>query len=396
MRFRPSTFVLVGVLFLACFVVPATGAAAATTFDVEMGHVLHVKGAPAESMRFFPSTIDVHQGDTLTFTSASVHTATFVPAGQDAVDWFGANAVLGSSEPLALVRPNPDNGPNAFKFTNGAYYATDPSCGGTAQPACSFDGTSSLNSGLLAQGAGDFSVTTNASAGTSFWVVCLIHGPAMRLRVNVVPAAQPASDPAALAAAKAADIAQDTNTARALVERFRGRHTSQPGPHDTRVWNAWAGVDGAHVSVYAMFPHRLIVAKGDTVRWHFDSLNFEDHTVSFPFAAASKVANTFDMVCDPDGDAGPRPDQPPDLPDYPYCNVASQLELQLGNGFVLPSGNSVFRGPGSPLHSSGVRGANSVVGDASYSLTFATRSPATGFRYLCMIHTDMRGRVVVR
>ena len=53
-----------------------------------------------------------------------------LPVGQGVVEWFNANAVLGSSGPFALVRPNPDNGPTAFKFTNGAYFATNPLCGG--------------------------------------------------------------------------------------------------------------------------------------------------------------------------------------------------------------------------------------------------------------------------
>jgi len=162
------------------------------------------------------------------------------------------------------------------------------------------------------------------------------------------------------------------------------------------VWDAWTGAESRHVSVYGMFPHRLVIQKGDTVQWHLDGLVHEDHTVSFPFGRAESVANTFNIVCDPDGDAGPAPDNPPDPTDYPYCLVPSQLELQASDRFMLAAGDGVFEGNGSPLQSSGVRGANSVLGDANYRLTFATRSPADGFRYLCMIHTTMRGRVIVR
>ena len=298
--------------------------------------------------------------------------------------------------PFALVRPNPDNGPTAFKFTNGAYFATDPLCGGASQPPCVFDGTSALNSGLLVKDGGDFSVTVAAGPGSSFWVVCLIHGPATKMKVNVVPPAQPASDPAALAAANQADIAQDTNTARALFNKFIAARTSHRAPGGGRVWDAWTGAESRHVSVYGMFPHRLVIQKGDTVQWHLDGLVHEDHTVSFPFGKAKSVAYTFNVVCDPAGDAGTAPDNPPDPTDYPYCLVPSQLELQASDRFMLAAGDGVFEGNGSPLQSSGVRGANSVLGDANYRLTFATRSPADGFRYLCMIHTTMRGRVIVR
>jgi len=52
---------------------------------------------------------------------------------------------------------------------------------------------------------------------------------------------------------------------------------------------------------------------------------------------------------------------------------------------------------GRDLESSGVRGSNSAMleGDANYRLRFGANSPGEGFTYLCMIHTFMRGKVVV-
>ncbi len=85
MIFRRSTLGFGGVIALvAAMVLPATTAGAQTTYDVSVGQFL--EGAPAESMRFLPYDIDVHQGDTLHFASLSFHTATLLPAGQGVVD----------------------------------------------------------------------------------------------------------------------------------------------------------------------------------------------------------------------------------------------------------------------------------------------------------------------
>jgi len=42
-----------------------------------------------------------------------------------------------------------------------------------------------------------------------------------------------------------------------------------------------------------------------------------------------------------------------------------------------------------------VLGANSILGDPDFELKFTKRSSSGGFQYMCMIHTGMRGRVVV-
>ncbi|MGH2529857.1 MAG: cupredoxin domain-containing protein [Actinomycetota bacterium] len=389
MRSRRATVgVAAGLAFVAGLVLPPTGAGALTTYEIQAGRVF--SRVSAESMRFRPSAIDVHQGDTLHFTNPSVHTATFLPVGEGVVDWFEANAVLGSSGPYSLIRPDRDDGPRSFKFTNAAFFATDETCGGPSQPACSFDGSSVLNSGL---GWADFTVDVDVAQGNEFWVVCLIHGPPMRLKVTVVPNAQPASAPAELAAANAAAIQQDRNASRALRNRFIERRTSHLASGVGRVWDAWAGVDGAHVSVYGMFPSKLVVDKGDTVQWHFDSLVFEDHTVSIPVRVAEPIAAYFETFCDPDGDGGLGPDNPPDMPDPPFCTDPTEVELELHDRFTLPRGNGLFGG--APLETSGVLGANSILGDPDFELKFTKRSSSGGFRYMCMIHPGMRGRVVV-
>ena len=390
------TIVLVGVFgLIATLVLPAMSAGAATTYDVAVGQFL--ASAPAESMRFFPGTVDVHQGDELHFTTESFHTATLLPVGAGVVEWFDTNATLGTSQPYALAQPNPDNGSTAYKFGNNAIFPTDSTCGGPTQSPCAFDGTTVLNSGIpvFFDGPMDWTVTVGAAPGDSFWVVCLVHGANMRMKVNVVATSAPASDPAALDTANAQALAQDTASAAALNAKYSAKQTWHvKGNH--RVWDAWAGVDNRHVAVYGMFPRTLKVAKGDTVQWHFDSLTFEDHTVTFPSDKARKIANFFNPVCDPDGDAGPGPDNPPDMMDPPFCTDPTQLEIQLSDKFVPKLGDGTVTGR--ELESSGVRGAGSSAlgGDANYNLRFGATSSGTGFKYICMIHPFMRGRVVVR
>ncbi|MCI0635663.1 MAG: hypothetical protein L0206_17365 [Actinobacteria bacterium] len=384
----------IGALSLATLlVVPGGVAEAQTTYEVLVGQFLEGP-APAKSMRYFPGDIDVHQGDTLHFTSNGFHTATLLPSGLGPVEFFDVQAALGTSQPFAFVQPDPDDGPDSFKFGNTAIFPTDPTCGGAGLPACSFDGSSVLNSGAPFFGDFDFSVTVDAAAGSTFYGVCIIHGPNMRMRIDVVSAGEPASDPADIDAANAAALTQDLDTSAALHERFSTKQRSHVTPDGRRVWDAWAGVESRHVALFAMYPSKLNIDQGDTVQWHFDSLNYEDHTVTLPIDTAREIVRNAPIVCDPDGDAGPGPDNPPDIEQPPFCNDPSQFELELDDRFVPAQGNGIFSGP--DLESSGVLGANSTEGDANYELTFKRGSPTSGFKYICLIHPFMRGRVVVK
>lgn len=362
-----------------------------TTYDVLVGQFLEAAPA-AESMRFFPGDISVHEGDTLRFTTNGFHTATFLPTGVGPVEWFDSQATLGTDQPFALVEPDQDDGGDAFKFNNEAIFPSDPDCGGEGQPACSFDGSSEVNSGAPFFGPFDFAASVDVGPGNSFYIVCIIHGPNMRMKVDVVGDGKPASDPADLEKENAAALRQDVNTANALHERFSSRRTSHVAVGGKRVWDAWAGVDSNHVALYGFYPRKLRIAKDDRVQWHFDSLSFEDHTVTMPLGKARQIVRNAPIACDPDGDAGSGPDNPPELDAPPFCNDPSQLEVEIDDRLIPPHGDRVFRG--ADLESSGVRGANAP-GDRNYVVRFPERSPNAGFKYICLIHPFMRGRVVV-
>jgi plastocyanin len=107
--------------------------AAPVIFDVRVG-AFPTQRIPAESMRFFPGTMDAHQGDTLHFTSQSFHSATFMPAGVDPDQWVADNATA-FDDPFAAKVADPDEGPKAAKFGLGAFLPSDFTCGTPGNPA---------------------------------------------------------------------------------------------------------------------------------------------------------------------------------------------------------------------------------------------------------------------
>jgi plastocyanin len=377
--FTVASVVLLGVLL------PSTAAHAATkTFHVKVGSFMH--GAPAESMRFFPETIRVHQGDVLHFTSDGFHTATLLPLGAGPVEWFDRHT--GRNDPYAVFKRDKDDGPRAYVFSTKTALPTDPTCGGSGNP-CSFDGSAVLNSGVPLNGPLDLRASIDVASGHTFYVVCLIHGAMMHMRVSVVGNANPRSNPNHIKRGNHAALAQDHDTALALDAKLSARRTWH-WHNGTKVWDAWAGADSQHVALYAMYPNKLKIRKGDRVQWHFDELTFEDHTVSIPAKTAYRVASkSFVPVCE--SKAGK--DNPPQLPGPPFCNNPKHLEIQFDDLFVRPVGDGSFARR--DFQNSGARGASSPFGDRNYTLKFTRRSGAEPFQYICLIHPFMRGRVRV-
>jgi plastocyanin len=378
-------FTVVSVLLLSLLLPTTDALAAPKTFHVKVGRFL--RGAPAESMRFFPETIRVHQGDILHFTSDGFHTATLLPVGSGPIEWLDRHA--GPGDPYAGFLRDRDDGPRAYVFSTAVALPTDPTCGGSGQSACSFDGSSVLNSGVPLTGPLDTAVSVDVAPGRTFYAVCLIHGAMMHMKVNVVANTKPRSDPDRIKAVNTAALAQDHDTAMALDAKFSGRRTWHRH-NGTKVWDAWAGVDSSHIALYGMYPDKLKIARGQKVQWHFDELTFEDHTVSFPAATAYRVtSNSFVLVCE----SASGQDDPPQLPGPPFCNNPADLEIQFDNRFVKSIGDGSFAR--ADFQNSGARGTTSPLGDRNYTLKFTKRSGDAPFQYICLIHPFMRGRVRV-
>jgi plastocyanin len=394
MKSRIRRFGILAALALIATLVPLTQARAQNTFRIRVG-AFPSQTLPMESMSFFPDVIQVHQGDTLRFTSNSFHTATLLPASvTDPDQWAADNG--NPDGPWALFVPDPDDGAAALKLNNMAGFPSDPGCGAT-DTACQFDGSDAngvLNSGLPQGPEGlDFSVEVTAAPGTTFHVICLVHN-AMTMEVQVVDPSADTSTQEEINEERAAQLDRDRARARELDERLsRPRSTRLPNGH--RRWRAFAGFDTPNFSLVAMYPRRLRVERGDRVRWSAAAnLVFEDHSVTGPRSKAMAIFNnSFVPFCDPDGD-GPGPDNPPDAPPPTFCTNPDQLEFDIPARFNRPHGDGrVTRGR--DLESSGIFGAGAG-GPDFYTLRF-TRRLNDPYVYICLIHGPfMSGRVIVR
>lgn len=365
----------------------------AATYEVRVASFLS-QTVPAESMRFFPSRLTVHQGDKIHFTSESFHTATMLPENTDAFVWIEDNApAIGG--PFSLEIPDPDDGAGDRKANPAAIFPSDPTCGSADNP-CDYDGSDVVNSGVFVFGPGELTATVNADPGDFFWVICLVHKH-MRLKVRVVADDQPTSTQEAIDTGTAAQQAADLDWASAAHERLSSRVSKHVAADGTVVRDVWVGYDNHFVSLFAMYPRRVKIRRGQTVRFHFGQLIYEDHSATMPIPRAREVAqnNFFFPVCDPDGDTGPGPDEPAEFTEFgPSCPGGPQeLEFDIDAIAALQQGNGVFGGR-NDFENSGTRGANQP-SQNSFDVRFR-RIPDGGVKYLCVIHPFMRGRIVRR
>ena len=369
--------------------------------SIQVGAQLGPRSLPGESMRFFgPDTITVHQGDRITFDFRSFHTATMLPAGVGADDWLADNTTATGRYGFAVT--DPDDGANEFKDNfPGVATPTDPTCGGAEQSPCSYTGDDVLNSGAPFELPSSFTATVNAEPGATFWVVCLIHHQ-MRKRIRVVADPASATPQSTIDELRREQAARDLDWAEATHTKYSSRQTSHEAAGGRRVWDAWAGVDSRYVSLLAFYPKRLNIDRNDVVRWRFDQLVHEDHTVSMPDPGIFFRLNFDEFVCDPDGDQGPGPDTPPDHdPETgePVCPEGSTLEIDVSHDFWGGTGNGVLSGQNDVEHS-GIRGQQAARltppagGLESFDVRFGARSGNKPFKFFCFLH-PMSGAVAV-
>lgn len=369
--------------------------------DPETGHGCR----SGESMRFLAPTLNVHKGDKLTFDFAGFHTASLLPAGQDALAFRSGNTG-GIDKPYSLLISDPDDtteeGAAADKPATKANPAVlAPSIGGTpadcgaADDPCAYDGTSVVNSGLpLGPPPVTFTVTVDADPGQSFWVICFVHTH-MFLRVNVVGDDVTETTQAQVDAAKATMTAFDQEWAEETDAKLINARSSRITSSGQKVYDVKAGVDSHWAGLNAFYPKKLAVPKGATVRYHFGSLVYEDHTVTSPAPNAFELFNEFFVLnCDPDGDAGAGPDTPDPGTGPPCGGDSTQLEVDISSRGMWGMGNGTLSG-GSDLENSGIRGAQFA--NNYYDLKYNARSNKKGWKVFCLIHGGgMSNRVVVK
>lgn len=393
---KKKTLAALGVVCLVASLTLAAPSASADhngTYNIQIGARLP---GGAESMRFFPSSLKVHEGDQLHYTSGGFHTATLLPVGESAQDWVDANAST-QDQPFSHYRFDPDDGVGDLKENVDALIQNRDDCGPfTGGTPCDFDGVTVLNSGVAFEGPLDFTAIVNAPAGNSFWVVCLIH-PHMRMKVTVVPDLDPTTTQGEIDANRSAKIAQDTDAALALDAKYEAKQTKHRTRSGRMVWDVWQGVDSHWVSLPETYPKRLNIKKGQRVRWHFDQLIYETHSATFPLDEQRWFADieTFNLVCDPDGDGGPGPDTPGDEQDPEICpGGISEVEVDFEAKSAQGTGDGVVNNQG--LQNSGIRGVGTQSFE-SYDVKFAKKSGRKPYTFFCFFHgPKMFTRVNVR
>lgn len=403
---RSKFAALTAAALVSSLLIPAQPATANhnATLDIDVGADL--EGAPGVSMKFLPEEITVHRGDTLKFDGFD-HTATMLPASvgdseADAEAWIADNAgEIG--DPYHFIHNNPDYSPGPWKADG---VLRNPDCG-DPDDRCSYTGADVVDSGFLANYVefpqngppvfNGFNVTVDANPGDSFWVFCRVH-PHMLMKVTVVTPSTASSTQEQIDASRDATVAADSAAARDLHRDLLTRRESTRRSNGTRVWKAWSGFDTEDFSLYAMYPRQLNLKRGDRVRWEFNQLHHETHTVTHPPKRGLRIANNEPVLCDPNGDGTAGGETPADFSQGfpPTCPAGSELEFIITETFALQQGDQVVRSH-RDFANSGIRGQLAdppASGLNPYTLRFAKRS-RKAYKYICLIHPFMRGRIKV-
>jgi hypothetical protein len=375
--------------------VPVHGQEAA--FTITVGEVLTAPVA-AESMRFFPSTLKVHQGDVVTFTSASIHNVTLLPPGYD-VDSFLETQWKGTTGEWSPFIDDADDGADALKLNPRLIIPTFTDCGGINETPCPYDadtGTGPVSAGASLPSVSDsldrsFQVT--APVGTTFAAVDLLF-PDLRMTVEVVDNSAAASDPAAIETERSQAVEADAETASDLHAANVNKRPKK-GKGTKRVWTVKAGLEQDGIALRAFYPSKLTIARKQRVKWVFKGLLWSSASATFPYTRASDIGGSFpELVCDTDG-TGTAPDQEPIYTTTPYCDDPLQLEFDVPPEIPSPAGDGSFKRAGDFEHS-GIRGAGFAPRNEDYVLKFPKKSPKAGFAYGSLGGLLMQGRVIVK
>lgn len=357
MRFR----MMLGVGVLACLV--WAGAASATNYSVWAGTGFlsaPPRGAPDMTAPnvFFPSALQVHVGDSVTFKSADFHTATYLGSEQlTNLPVFTKDPGNASYSGIADAAPSPFyfNGLPKFVY-NGLALAP-------SGPTAVTKGTLS-SSGVLTKAGYRF---TFGKTGT-YVFYCVVH-PMMKMSIVVKPKSARTPSTASVRADTAKELAATVKTAKAL-------DTMVPSQPNTVYAGVGRMVPGGSVELMTFKPQKLQVKAGTTVTFVNDSV-MEPHNMVF---GAPDWVKSFLTLTDlvPRGPASPNQVTPiffygSDPTTAPYVYTGSNH----GNGFL----------------------ATPLIGPAKSPLAHqfqVTFSKPGVYKYICGLHgPDMKGEIDV-
>jgi plastocyanin len=371
----------------------------AQTFNVSIDG--NAKGANETFIAYFPNQLRVHPGDRVVFTvhgPGEPHTVTLGTDVDDVLSAFDklkpaqqnnppkAVVALDAKLPQLLPQGPGDaiqDAANPCFVASGAVPA-NAACpeGDSTQPA--FDGTQAYyNSGWKDPGQ-KFTVTI--SSGTqpgTYQFFCLLHREGMTGKLTVVPSTTPIPPPATVAAKAAKELAAaQANLAGPLQALRQGKPplpVPLPGKH--AVLAGSGNPKGGVGSISEFGPRVIHVPVGGYVIWYL----IGPHSITFD---SNKTDDDIRAVA-PDGTVhlNPKALAPAGGPGEP-----GHVKAGSGKGITFKVvAESTWNGKG--FHSSGVFGNSQgpplIEG---YRLRF-TR--AGTYKYLCTVHDNMKGTVVV-
>jgi plastocyanin len=294
---------------------------------------------------FFNKKTTINVGGSVTFLLAGFHTVDFPAKG---------------ASPLPLIVPGkPVSGVNDAAG-NPFWFNGLPSAGINPQlfsgsKAKTYDGSQRWDTGAPLGKPKPFKLTFT-KAGT-YHYFCDIH-PGMIGTVVVKPAGAKIPSKAQDAAAMAAQITGDVKAAAKLAKAKQPADTVSLGESSP-----------GGVELFAMFPSSLTVSPGTTVTFRMSKHTFETHTATF---GSKKVLTTlakgFEGISFPA--QGVYSSDPPG-------KITESLTAH-GDGFA--NVGALDNNPKSPLASSG-------------KITF---TQAGTYHFICLIHPNMRGTIIVK
>lgn len=342
--------------------VGSAGTTAGVTYTVLAGEQAPLTTAPKGTTlnAFFPSKLDVHVGDSVTFKSASFHTVAYFPGKLPAIVVPGEGKLDGILD--AAGQP--------FWFNGQARLSYNPQVFGPIPGKAVVKGTP-IASGILSPQtpkSPPASVTWSFDKVGAYKLICTIHGPAMKVTVNVKPAAAKIASPTQVDSAALAEITKQADGA--------AKSTAVKAPANTVIM----GPGLTSPTRLAFEPATLTVKAGTTVTFKEVSKT-EIHNVIFgPKAWILAFQKKQDLL--PTGPGAPNQISPllvygSEAPGKPPVYDGTNH----GNGILATPLND--NAPGNP--------PQGLAGSAQVTFT----KPGT-YGYFCLLHgPDMSGKIVV-
>jgi plastocyanin len=317
-----------------------------------------------DANQFFPRSVAVNVGDTLKIKFAGFHAAHFVKKG-------------GTPPPFAVPDPAgtkaagiKDAAGADFWFNGQPQFIFNPTLVAGLKSGTSFDGSKDVYSGAPMGNGKPKPWSVKLTKAGTFNYYCPIH-PGMKGTVKVLPKGKAVPSAKADTTRVNAQLAKDLATVKTLDKK------AAPAGNVIQ-----AGQDLASgETLYRFVPAQKTVPAGTAVTLTMPAGSAETHT--FTFAKDAKtladLAKIFIAPLPGTGKAGP-----PTLGLAPQALYPSDAPLTTydgnnhGNGFL--NTGALDSDPKSPL-------------PRSMTVTFTT--PGT-YQYICLIHPDMKGTVVVQ